>query len=146
MRGRNMTRNTALVEVEFHPSFPKSLKKETLAALKDILPLAAIEISTLRVTMTNDDNLATISVVRPYRRATLALSQEFFDYDAKEKRETLKHEMGHVILDPLTREMARVVNFYVEDPKTKAAIMEHFEEEEDRVVEGLAIAWEKRYG
>jgi hypothetical protein len=138
-----------LVEIEFHPRFPKSLKKETLSALRDVLPLAAIEVATLRVTLGDADMpsgaVAAISVSRAYRAATLWLSQEFFAYSKAEKNAILLHEMGHVVLDALTREMTRVVNFYIADEATRKHLMEHFEEEEDRVVEGLAMAWKERY-
>lgn len=136
---------THLVEIEFHPAFPASLKAETEAALASVVPLLGREVALLRVAMMDAGGLegatACVQVFSQYFQASLWLSGEFFTFDAAKQRKALLHEFGHVLLDALAREAARIVNFYVAEDATKKHLLELLEEMEDRVVEGLALSW-----
>lgn len=136
-----------LVETEFHPAFPAALKPQVEADLRWILPMLATEITRIIVTPMDEGGVeggawACVQTRRHYHVATLWLGSEWYGMPETRRRIILRHEAAHVLLDDLTREMARALNFHVEDETARKHLSEILEEAEDRVCDALALAWE----
>lgn len=131
------------IRVDFDEDFPQNLIPEVETAISPHLKLLEREIVLLRVSFGDggiDGAVAASCTRRMYHRADLWISHEFFSYDAEEQSQTILHEFFHILFDPLTREIQRVILNFVSDGPTRTHLLEVFEDLEERVVDGVAWA------
>ena len=132
-----------MVTLEFIDDFPKDKEEEVRELLDPLLRLISRDLSALKFSLSNEiPGEASIRVMRRYHLAHIMLGYVFFAKDKEEKRAILIHELIHVLVDELSKNIDQILDAYFEEGSSERTFMEaRLEESEEQLTDALALAF-----
>lgn len=132
-----------MVTLEFLADFPKKKEAEVRKLLKPLLRLVSRDLSKINLRISDDiPGEASIQVVRRYHGANIWLGHVFFSQKEEEQKFTLVHELIHVLVNILSKDIEQMLEAYFEPGSPERTLMEsRFEDSEEKLTDALALAF-----
>lgn len=130
----------AMTEIHFSPTIPEYLQPEIKRVLRPLLPLVHREVSRLQISLESDvGGEAAIMVMRRYHIAYIALDASWLSLSEEDREAVLVHELMHVFVDIFTRDLKKIVDYFV-PPEIEEYVADRLEDVEERLTNSLALA------
>jgi len=132
-----------VVQLEFIDDFPEDKEEELRKLLRPILRIVSRDLSKLIFKISSEPaGEAMIQVKRRYHVASVWLGHVFFSKSKEEQKEILIHELTHVLVDMLSREITFVLDAYFDDGSAERNLIEmRLEESEEKLTDAVALAF-----